>query len=165
MLISTIMLNFNRSIGYIASSLDISRYRVEELSMLTSHIEQVSQYFFDETSTDTVTEKRIDDFTLPYNLGFEANDSSIFDDIDDLHGVTVVDTGLSGVVYHIDYSVDYVELQNKVFVHSDTREYHKRIAIAISDTFDPPLITKMQNGVDVRDTLEIEVVISYWFYN
>ena len=67
-LISIIILNFNRGVNDVDTSLDFNRFRVESLSMLTSHIEQVSQYYFDEASTDTVTEKRINDFySLTWN--------------------------------------------------------------------------------------------------
>ncbi len=165
MLISMIILNFNITSNSIGTSLDFNRFRLESLSILTSQIEQLSQYFFDEASTDTVTEKRVNDFSQTHQLGFDNDDNDIVDDIDDFHGQTVVDTGMSGVIYNINYSVDYIELVNGEIIHSEDREYHKRISISVSDAFDPPLIYSMSGDQRVRDTLSIEVVISYWFFN
>ncbi|MDP8209116.1 MAG: hypothetical protein P9L92_20805 [Candidatus Electryonea clarkiae] len=164
-LISIIILNFYRMTNSISSSLDFSRFRLESMSIMTSHVEQLSQYFFDEASTDTLNSKELNDFVTPGNLGFDGNDNGIVDDIDDFHGLTVSDTGMSGVPYNVNYSVSYVELQNNLIVVSNSREYHKQISISISDAFNPPLIYSMVNGVRVRDTLRISYVVSYWFYN
>lgn len=165
MLLTMIILNFNRMMNHIDQSLDFNRFHLEALSIMTSHVEQLSQHFFDEVSTDTTSEKELSDFASPYQLGFELNDSSIVDDIDDLNGYTVVDTGISGVVYNVNYAVDYVTLQNNLITHSNNRQYNKRIAIGVSDAYDPPLIYTVQNDSLIRDTLKISVVVSYWFYN
>ena len=164
-LITMIILNFNRMMNHINQSLNFNRFRLEALSIMTSHVEQLSQLFFDEASTDTTSEKRINDFTSSNMLGFEVNDNSIVDDIDDLNGLTVADTGISGVLYNVDYNVDYITLQNNLIVHSDNKQYHKRISIEVSDAYDPPLIYTAQGDSLNRDTLKISVVISYWFYN
>ncbi len=164
-LISIIILNFHRTTDEISTSLDFNRFRLEAMSILTSHIEQLSQYFFDEASTDTLNEKQLSDFVAPNLLGYDANDNNIIDDIDDFHGVTVADTGMSGVVYNVNYSVDYVRLQSNRLVHSSTRQYHKRVSIAISDAYNPPLIYRTENNAQIRDTLRVSFVVSYWFYN
>ena len=165
MLISMIILNFNRAMNDIDSEMDFDRFKLEALSMLTSHSEQLSQYFFDEASTDTTTLKRLNDFTQPGSLGYEWNDGGNVDDIDDLHGVTVADTGISGVIYNVDYNIDYVTRSGSSIVTSGSRQYHKRVRISISDTFNPPLIYHLVGANRVRDTLALEVVVSYWFYN
>lgn len=165
MLISVIILNFNRTTNSISTSLDFDRFRIEALSILASHVSQLSQYYFDEASTDTTEEARLAHFSLPHQLGFDNGDDGIRDDIDDLHEVTIADTGLSGVIYNVDYVVDYVELIDGIITHSENREYHKRIAFTLSDVLDPPLIYHMSGDEKVRDTLRLEVVISYWFFN
>jgi len=166
MLITITILNFNKTMNNIDSNLDYNRFRLEALSVLTSHIEQASQYFFDEASTDTTSEKSLSDFTGVNFLGFEANDSSYVDDIDDLNGSVVSDTGRSGVVYNVGYAVDYVDLDSGGdIVHSNQKEYHKRIRISVYDTYNPPLIYTEVNGAKVRDTLSVSFVVSYWFYN
>lgn len=165
MLISVLVMNFYRTSNDISTSLDFSRFHLEGLSVLTSHIEQLSQYFFDEASTDITSEKTLADFTLPANFGWDADDSTIVDDIDDLHGVTVVDTGISGVIYHVDYNVEYVTLSAGAIINSNVRQYHKRVTISVSDAFNPPMIYTMNGNVRMRDTLAISTVVSYWFYN
>lgn len=165
MLITTIILNFNRAVNRIDTSLDFSRFNLEALSVMTSHIEQLSQYFFDEASTDTTNDKELSDFATPQQLGFDSGDENLVDDIDDLHGVTLVDTGISGVVYNVDYCIDYVTLQNNDITASLTRQWHKRVSIAVSDAYEPPLIYRIENGEHLRDTLKVSIVVSYWFYN
>lgn len=73
-LLTFAVLNLNKSLSYSDISLAQNRYRLEALSILTSYIEQASQYFFDEASTDTTNEKKLIDFSLPNNLGFDADD-------------------------------------------------------------------------------------------
>lgn len=165
MLICIIILNFNVTANSIGTSLDFNRFRLEGLSILTSHIEALSQYYFDECSTDTITPKRVSDFCQTHLLGFNNNDNNIIDDIDDFHGLTVVDTGMSGVIYNVNFKVDYIILQAGVITHSENRGYHKRVSLSVSDAFDPPLIYSMSGSNRVRDTLKVEVVISYWFFN
>jgi len=165
MMISIIILNFYRISNGISSTLDFSRFHMEGLSILTSHIEQLSQYFFDEVSTNIEAEKSLDMFTSPANLGVDPNDQGIIDDIDDLNQVTLADTGISGVIYHIHYDVDYVMIQGDSIVHSNVRQYHKRVTISVCDAFNPPMIYTEQGSSRVRDTLRISTIISYWFYN
>lgn len=165
MLITIIILNFNRMMNHIDQSLDFNRFHLEALSIMTSHVEELSQLFYDEVSTDTTSEKTLNEFTLPNQLGFENNDSSWVDDIDDLNGYSVADTGISGVVYNVNYDVEYVTLNNGQITPSISRQYNKRITIGVSDAYDPPLIYTVINDVNVRDTLKISVIFSYWFYN
>ena len=82
MLITITILNFYGMMNEIEGALDYSRFRLEAVSVLTSRIEQVSQYFFDEASTDTSNASTLADFSAPAALGLEYGETS-FDDIDD----------------------------------------------------------------------------------
>jgi len=165
MLISLTILNFNTNMADIDDSLNYDRFRLEALSILSSHIEEVSEYFFDEVSTDTTTEKVVSNFTVPGSLGFDADDAGVPDDIDDLNGQVIADTGRSRAVYNLSYDVDYVDLSGTSVVVSGSREYHKRIVIKIWDSYTPPLIGRLENGVMINDTLTLSTVVSYWFFN
>ena len=101
MLISLTILNFNINLADIDDSLNDNRFRLEALSMLTSHIEETGQYFFDEVTTDTLTEATLANFTSEADFGWDFNDSGEIDDIDDFHGTTIADTGRSGLVYNV----------------------------------------------------------------
>ena len=165
MLISITILNFNKNLAQIDDSLNYDRFRLEALSLLTSHIEEVSEYFFDEISTDTTTEKTLANFTNPNDLGWDTGDDGVADDIDDFNGQVIADTGRSGAIYNLQYMVDYVNIASNHIQHVGTKQYHKRVTIKIWDSFDPPLIGRMVNGVMVNDTLQLSTVISYWFFN
>lgn len=164
-LLSVAMLNVNRTLNHSDISLAQNRYRLEALSLLTSYIEQASQQFFDEASTDTSSAKNLADFSLPDNLGFESNDNQKIDDFDDYHNYTQLDTGQSGVIFQGKFIVEYVELSGTSVIISSQREYHKRMTIYITDAYTPPLLYKYENGNKIRDTLQISFVQSYWFYN
>ena len=165
MLITITILNFYGMMNNIESALDYSRFRLEAVSVLTSRIEQVSQYFFDEASTDTSNASTLGDFSAPSSLGLETGETN-FDDIDDFNGVTLQDTGRSGVIYNVSFAVDYISLQGSGQIsHSNQREYHKRVRVSVTDSYNPPLLVRTQNGVEVRDTLRVSYIVSYWFYN
>jgi len=164
-LFSIAAFNINKTLTHCDISLAQNRYRLEALSLLTSYIEQTAQYFFDEASTDTSSGKNLADFTAPAYLGFDANDNGILDDFDDFNGYVKADTGRSGVVYSDSFHIEYVKLQGNSVVPSGTKEYHKRMTIYITDSYDPPLLYKYVNSQKVRDTLKVSFVHSYWFYN
>ncbi len=164
-LLSVAILNLNKFIGESDITLAQSRYRLEALSILTSRIELASQYFFDEASTDTTSEKNLSDFANPSHLGFDSNDDGYVDDFDDFNGITEPDTGRSGVIYNVTYNIDYVKLVGDKFVTSSQREYHKRMTISITDGYADPLLYRFANGEKIRDTLRVSFVHSYWFYN
>lgn len=165
MILSLAILNLNRHLFQNDMALAQNRYKLEALSMLNSYLEQATEFYFDEASTDTVNEKKLTNFTLPGNLGFEANDNNVIDDFDDYNNYTVIDTGRSGVAYHLDFKVDYVKIQNGQVVTSSNRQYAKRITISITDNYTDPLLFHYVGNQKVKDTLRVEYVHGYWFYN
>lgn len=164
-LLSLAVLNVNSTLTHGDISLSQNRYRLEALSLLTSYIEQASQEFFDEASTDTSNAKNLSNFTLAANLGFELNDNSVIDDFDDYHNYTKLDTGRSGVIFQGRFKVEYVTLSGTSVVVSTDRQYHKRMTIYITDAYTPPLLYRYKNGNKIRDTLRVSFIQSYWFYN
>ncbi len=164
-LLSFVILNLNKNLGQSDISLAQNRYRLEALSIMSSYIEETSQYFFDEASTDTLTYKTLNDFTLPNQLGMEHNDYGVPDDFDDFNNYSVKDTGMSGVIYKLNFKVEYVQLVGSAMVISISRKYNKQMTISISDNYADPLIFRYKNGVKIKDTLQVSFVNSYWFYN
>jgi hypothetical protein len=158
------ILNFNRNLTKVSDSLDQERFKLEALSMLSSYVEMTSQHYFDEASTDTSVAAVLGDFTPPKFLGMEANDTTGFDDFDDYHGVTLQDTGRSGLVYNVSFRVDYIRLVGTSVVSSGNQEYSKRMQISITDSYDPPLLFKPSDPA-VHDTVQLSFILSYWFYN
>lgn len=164
-LLSTAILSFNKTLSRSDINLAQNRYRLEALSILTSYIEQASQYYFDEVSTDTTSGKQLADFTDPAQLGFDNNDNGIIDDFDDFNNYTVVDTGISGIPYQVNFQVEYVELQGNQLVPATSRQYNKKMTIRITDDYPEALIFKYQNGQKIKDTLELSFINTYWFYD
>jgi hypothetical protein len=164
-LMSYSVLNLNRTIVNTDSNISENKFRMEALSIMNSHAEEAKRFFFDESTQDTSSEKTIDDMTEPNALGFEAGEGGIIDDFDDYNNLALSDTGKSGIIYNLLFDVEYVRLQGDSIVVSSSKEPHKRMRIRIFDTFPDPMLTRQVNGQVVRDTLSIEFVKSYWFYN
>jgi len=164
-LLSLAILNLNSNINNNDISLAQNRYRLEALSLITSYLEQATMYFFDEASTDTASAKLLTDFTPAKDLGLEGLDSTQIDDFDDFHNMTIIDTGLSGVIYKVMFKVDYVQIVGDSIKPSGNREWNKRMTISVTDNYPEPLLYKNVTGDKVRDTLTVSFVNSYWFYN
>lgn len=164
-LLSMALLNLNRNLAQSDISLAQNRYRLEAMSLMTTYIQQGSQFFFDEVSLDTNSVKALADFTAPGALGFEGNDTSRIDDFDDFHEHTILDTAESGVIYSLHFHVDYVTLSGDSVVTSGARQYHKRMQIFLTDNYADPLIYRETASGKVKDTLKVSFVQSYWFYN
>lgn len=166
MLLSLTVLNVNRNFGQIDTSLTQNKSRLEALSILTSYVEQASQYPFDEAMTDTTPGKDLLDFAKTTDLGFDADDVGDIDDFDDYNGLVLADTGRSGVIYNVAFEVTYAKfLAGKIVKEIVAKTYHKRMRVFVYDKYDPPLIYKELGGYKVKDTLKIEFTQSFWFYN
>lgn len=166
MLLSITILNMNKNLTQVDASLIQNKTRMEALSLISSYVEQTSQYVFDEAVADTMIKNpQLVDFTSPGLLGLESSDYGVINDFDDFHGLTVSDTGKSGVVFNIHYEVEYVKLDGDKIVKSNSKEYHKRMTISIYDDYDAALLFRYENGARVKDTLRISFVNSFWFYN
>jgi hypothetical protein len=154
----------NRSINENDVSLAQNRYRLEALSLMNSYIEQATSLYFDEVTTDTLHEKTLVNFS--HTLETETNDSGIFDDFDDYNNLVRIDTGLSGVEYKVMFQVQYVQLQGETLRVSGNREWHKLMTISVTDNYPgEPLLYRNFGSEKVRDTLQIQYLNSYWYYN
>lgn len=163
-LLSLAVLSLNRSINENDVGLAQNRYRLEALSLITSYIEQANALYFDEVTTDTTAAKDLSTFSL--TLKSEANDSGKFDDFDDFNNYTKIDTGLSGVEYRVMFKVEYVQLHGDSLKKSGNREWHKLMTISVTDNYPgEPLLYRNFGSEKVRDTLTIQFLNSYWFYN
>lgn len=165
MFLTSAVLDLNRFIANNDISMTQNQYRMEALSLLNAYIKEASAQYFDEAATDPAADKRVADFVAPEALGADANDNGQIDDFDDYHSLTVIDTGMSGVPYQLNFEIDYVNLPTDKVTTSAAREYHKRMKISIHDNYNQPMIFKWVGGTKVRDTLSVSFVKSYWFYN
>ena len=165
MMLSFAVLNLNRSISNVDISISQNKYRAEALALLNAHAEAAKRYYFDETTLDTTSNKELTDFAEPNALGLDMNDLGVIDNFDDYNNLTIADTGLSGVIYNVQFEVDYVTFAGNQMVPDNNKQFHKRMRISICDVFTDPLLFRVTASGIVRDTIRIEFVNSYWFYN
>jgi hypothetical protein len=164
-LMSYSVLNLNRTIVYSDINISENKFRMEALSIMNSHAEEAKRFFFDESTQDTLSEKTVNDMTEPGSLGAEPEDGGVIDDFDDYNNLALSDTGKSGITYKLLFDVEYARIQGDSLVVSASKQPQKRMRIRIFDTLPEPMLTRQVNGQIVRDTLSIEFVKGYWFYN
>ena len=164
-ILTTSILNFNKGISLNDDLLSQNRYRMEALGILKTHLYEASQMFFDEATLDTSAGKTITDFAASAALGLDIDDAGVIDDFDDYHNMSIVDSGETSIPYQVVFSVEYVRLSGGIFVPSTSPTYHKRMRVQVYDNGARPFIYRFVGGVSVRDTLTMDYVHSYWFYN
>ncbi len=154
MLLGTVILSTNRSLGDTNQVLLNSNVGLEEVSLATSIIEEAQGKSFDE-QTDTSNVTVLNQLTPANQLGQENGDSTDLDDFDDYNGLygqgrTEVDT-LSTGIYYAYTRVHYVTLSKGLDNNSNTATWSKRLDVWVWNK-------------DVPDTVKMHTVFSYWYF-
>ena len=149
-LLSTLMLRVNTNNLQTDSIRAEAQYGVLATSIITSIIEEAKSLAFDAT-TDSNSITSVNDLTPALNLGpgFGENYGS-FNDFDDFHGYTRVDSSMPSAVFDVSCEVFYIHTSNlKTKYHS--RTWHKMITVQVSSAF-------------MRDTIKQSSIYSYWYF-
>ena len=86
-----------------------AEYRIMAINLLDKFIDQVALKSFDEASVNGRPTDIPRSFTSPSNLGPEADEIyPKFDDVDDYHNFSIIDTTSSGMDYTIKVELGYV---------------------------------------------------------
>jgi hypothetical protein len=154
MLLGTVILSTNRSLGDTNQVLLNSNVGLEEVSLATSIIEEAQGKAFDE-QTDTSNVTSVGQLTPAGQLGQEGGDSTDLNDFDDYNGLNnsgrlEVDT-LSTGVYYAYTRVHYVTLSNGLDNNSGTATWSKRLDVWVWNK-------------DIPDTVKMHTVFSYWYF-
>jgi hypothetical protein len=169
MLLGTVILNTNRGINNSSQVLRETSFTLEDVSYATTIIQKAEGLYFDEKcSTDTleVTNPAVG-FTPVTSLGYENNDPTDLDDIDDFNGKPGVSNGygldsanLATGLYYAKTRVHYVALSN-LDAFASTPTFHKRLDVWVwnKDEFD-----ESTNEARKNDTLHMATIISYWAF-
>ncbi len=154
MLLGTVILTTNRSLGDTNTVLLNSNIGLEEVSLATSIIEEAQGKAFDEQS-DTNNVTSLSQLTPADQLGEENGDSTDLNDFDDFNGLNgagrlETDT-LSTGIYFAYTQVHYVSLSNGLDNNSNGRTWSKRLDVWVWNK-------------DVPDTVKMHTVFSYWYF-
>jgi hypothetical protein len=149
-LLSTLMLRINTNNLQTDSVRAEAQYGVIATSIITSIMEKAKSLAFDE-ETDTNSVTSINQLTPALNLGHGNGETyDTFNDFDDFHGYTKVDSSMPSAVFDISCEVFYVH-QTNLKEKSNTRTWHKKITIKVASAF-------------MQDTIEQSTIYSYWYF-
>jgi hypothetical protein len=153
MMLSITAINVNNSFTENSEYFNKTKFGLESIAIANSVIEEASQMPFDEESWDsTIVEKLPTDMTPVSDLGvdFGETDMSTFDDFDDFHNYTRLDTTMQNV-YEIKCFVHYV---NPNFPDSSisNRSFYKKLTVSVKNTL-------------TNDSLALSYVNGFWYFN
>jgi len=153
MLISLMILSITSTQLTTQDSMQNSKFGILAISLGSSILEMATQQSFDENSTeDALTATNQLTLAKDFGAGKEAGEymDSIhtWDDYDDFHGYTNVDSTMPSTFFQIMCTVEYVDPKVGGFV-SANRTWHKMMTVTITSP-------SMQDPVILRK------VFSYW---
>ena len=153
MLISLMILSITSTQLTTQDSMQNSKFGILAISLGSSILEMATQQSFDENSTeDALTATNQLTLAKDFGAGKEAGEymDSIhtWDDYDDFHGYTNVDSTMPSALFQILCTVEYVDPKVGGFVSSN-RTWHKMMTVTITSP-------SMQDPVILRK------VFSYW---
>jgi hypothetical protein len=142
---------------------DMSEYRITATSLGTSLLEYANSLAFDEATVDTfLLVSEISSLSASASFGPDAGetDYSLFDDIDDYHNYSRVDTLENSAIFKTRGYVQYLDHTGNTLFTTTTKNFNKLVTVYVTSDYlvdysvDPPR----------PDTLKFQSVFSYWYF-
>ncbi|HAP35741.1 MAG TPA: hypothetical protein DCQ28_07280 [Bacteroidetes bacterium] len=166
MLMGRLILMVNRTTLETGSTKDMAEYAITATSLGTSILEYANDLAFDEATVDTfLTSTQSASLTAAASFGPDAGETNfrIFDDIDDYHGYSKIDTIPTSAIFFTRVTVQYLNVVPPSTVTVTTvKKFNKLISVFVTSpsmvdySFDP--------GNPRPDTLKFQSVFSYWYF-
>lgn len=148
-LLSTMVLRFNRSVLTSDEVMYNSKFNVLATSLCTSVIEEAKGKAFDQ-KTDSAS------VTLPDQLSstLGADYGEIypnFNDFDDFNDFVKVDSTLPGTIFYITSKVNYIEIKPTTVLIVTNKTWHKMITVTVMSP-------------QMKDAVTMSSTYSYWYF-
>lgn len=154
MLISILILSITSTQLTTQDSMQNAKFGILAISLGSSILEMTTQKSFDEASTEDIvtalnqlTQKN--DFGAGKELGEYKDSMHTWDDYDDFHGYTNVDSTMPSAFFQIKCAVDYVEPKAGALVISANKTWHKMMTVTVT-------------SASMKDAVILRKVFSYW---
>jgi hypothetical protein len=149
-LLSTLMLKINTNNLQTDTVRAEAQYGVLATSLITSIMEKAKSLAFD-AKTDSNSIDNVNQLTAAGSLGPGFGETyDTFNDFDDFHGYTAVDSTMPSAVFDISCEVFYIHKSNlKTKYNSQT--WHKMLTVQVSSAF-------------MQDTIKQSTIYSYWYF-
>lgn len=155
MLLSLVIMNVNKNSLLTEDVMYDSNFGITATSIASSIIEDASKKRFDSIFyIDSSTVKIASSFTSVSDLGIETgediNDPKTFNDFDDYHGFSTVDTTMAKqtAIFNVSCQVNYVN-EDDLDGTAASQTFHKKITVKVWSR-------------SMKDTVVISSVFSYW---
>jgi MSHA pilin protein MshD len=147
-LLSTMILRFNRAILTSDEVMYNSKFNVLASSLCTSLIEEARGKAFDQ-KTDSAAVSNVSQLsaTLGPDFGESYED---FNDFDDFNGYVKVDSTMPSAVFYTTSKVTYIEATNPIKI-TTSKTWHKMITVTVMSS-------------SMKDPVQMSSTYSYWFF-
>lgn len=163
MLMGRLVLNVNGTTLDAGFAKDMAEYRITATSLGTSMLESANSLAFDEATVDTfllVTE--VGSLTDKALFGADSGETNytLFDDVDDFHDYSRIDTVQNSAIFKVQGKVDYLDVSGNTLSVTSAKRFNKLITVYVTSDYlvdysvDPPK----------PDTLVFKSIFSYWYF-
>jgi hypothetical protein len=163
MLMGRLILTVNTTTLDAGFTKDMSEYRITATSLGTSLLEHANSLSFDEATVDTfLLASQIASLTAAASFGPETGETtySLFDDIDDFHNFSRIDTLENSAIFKTRGYIQYLQISGSIMSTTTTKTFNKLVTVYVTSDYlvdysvDPPR----------PDTLTFKSVFSYWYF-
>jgi hypothetical protein len=130
MLISILVLSISSTQLTTQDSMQNSKFGILAISLASSTLEIATQKAFDQWSVDS-TLTNTNQLTLKLGPGPGETSPETFNDYDDFHNYTNVDSTMPSALFTIKCTVDYVDPNKPGFI-SSSRTWHKMMTVTVT---------------------------------
>jgi len=163
MLMGRVILSINTSTLDVGFTKDMAEYRITATSLGTSMLEQTAGLAFDEKTVDTsLTATQQSSLTISTSFGSDAGETSVdlYDDIDDYHNYTKIDTLTYSAIFKTRVTVNYVTFSGSDIVTTTTKGFSKEVVVDITSDY----LVDYSVSPARPDTLRFKQIFSYWSF-
>jgi len=149
MLLSAVILRFNRTVLTSDEVMYNSKFNVLAASLCTSLIDEAKSKAFDEKTDDAA----ISDLDkLSSKLKAESGETyATFNDFDDFNNYIRTDsTSIPGEVFYLTCKVNYVKPTSSLKI-TTSKQWHKMITVTVMSS-------------SMKDPVQISSIYSYWYF-
>ena len=146
-LLSTMIMRFNRSVLTSDEVMYNSKYNVLASSLCVSLIEEARGKAFDQ-NTHGAAVSNVNQ--LSATLGDEGEAYEDYNDFDDFNGYVKTDSTMPSAIFYVTAKVSYIKNENPIKV-TTSRTWHKMITVTVMSS-------------SMKDAVTMSSTYSYWYY-
>jgi hypothetical protein len=148
-LLSSMILRFNRSVLTSDEVMYNSKYNVLAASLCVSVIEEARGKAFDQ-NTDTAAVSNVNQLSTTLGPDYGEANHKDFNDFDDFNGYVKVDSTMPSAIFYLTSKVTYIEANDPIAITTN-RTWHKMITVTVMSS-------------SMKDPVAISSIYSYWFF-